>query len=142
MYMKNVHNKESSLWIDPSSERPVVEQIISGLRQQLLSHALRAGDRLPSSRALARDLGVHFNTVAQAYRVLEAEGWLALQRRKGTVVLERPSPELTPEARREMADNFSHKLEELLNRYEAQGLEPATLAALSREIIGKMGKAE
>ncbi|MEE4305039.1 MAG: GntR family transcriptional regulator, partial [Wenzhouxiangella sp.] len=85
--MSNV--QPPALAVDVDSDVPIVQQIVNGLRRLLVGGELSPGDALPSSRALARDLGVHFNTVAQAYRTLEAEGWLALKRRAGTVVLER-----------------------------------------------------
>lgn len=47
------------------------------------------GMRLPSVRSLAGDLGLAPNTVAKAYRELEAAGWVHTAGRKGTVVAER-----------------------------------------------------
>src|SRR6201996_3023723 len=58
------------------------------------------GTRLPSSRALAGDLGLARNTVADAYSQLVAEGWLTAERGSGTRVAERvtadPGPATTP----------------------------------------------
>lgn len=72
--------------VDLSSSVPPYEQI----RLQVLAHVsagrLRAGDRLPTIRALAGDLGVAAGTVARAYRELEAGGVVATRRRTGTVV--------------------------------------------------------
>jgi GntR family transcriptional regulator len=46
----------------------------------------------PLIRQLAFDLGVHFNTVALAYRMLADEGWLESKRRRDAVVLSRSAP--------------------------------------------------
>jgi GntR family transcriptional regulator / MocR family aminotransferase len=54
------------------------------------SGRLAAGTALPSSRALARDLGVARNTVVDAYGQLVAEGWLGSRHGSGTWVAERP----------------------------------------------------
>ena len=62
---------------------------------------LPPGTRLPSSRALAADLGVARNTVADAYGQLVAEGWLAARQGSGTRVAERAARPAT--ARREPA---------------------------------------
>jgi DNA-binding transcriptional regulator YhcF (GntR family) len=54
---------------------------------------LKPGDLLPPLRHLGLDLGVHFNAVALAYRMLADEGWLELQRRRGAVVMARSAPQ-------------------------------------------------
>src|SRR5262245_63606274 len=51
-----------------------------------MAGALSAGDRLPSSRALAADLGVSRSVAEQAYEQLLAEGWLEARRGAGTYV--------------------------------------------------------
>ena len=72
--------------VDLASGVPPYEQI----RTQVVAHAsagrLQAGDRLPTIRALATDLGVAAGTVARAYRELEAGGVVTTRRRTGTVV--------------------------------------------------------
>jgi GntR family transcriptional regulator/MocR family aminotransferase len=69
----------------------------SALREAVSSGRLRPGSRLPSSRALATDLGVARNTVAEAYSQLRAEGWLTGVQGSGTRVAERPDPPPAPE---------------------------------------------
>jgi GntR family transcriptional regulator / MocR family aminotransferase len=62
----------------------------SALRDAVSTGRLRPGVRLPSSRALAADLGVARNTVAEAYGQLVAEGWLTAVQGSGTRVARRP----------------------------------------------------
>ncbi len=62
----------------------------AALRAAVRSGRLAAGTALPSSRALARDLGVARNTVVDAYGQLVAEGWLGSRHGSGTWVAERP----------------------------------------------------
>jgi GntR family transcriptional regulator / MocR family aminotransferase len=64
----------------------------SALREAVSGGRLRPGTRLPSSRALAADLGIARNTVADAYGQLVAEGWLTAVRGSGTRVARRPAP--------------------------------------------------
>jgi GntR family transcriptional regulator / MocR family aminotransferase len=59
------------------------------LRDAVRSGRLAPGLLLPSSRALAADLGVARNTVADAYGQLVAEGWLTAERGSGTRVADR-----------------------------------------------------
>ncbi|HVQ96021.1 MAG TPA: PLP-dependent aminotransferase family protein [Mycobacteriales bacterium] len=72
--------------------RPVRAGLEAALREAVRAGRLRPGSRLPSSRALSRDLGLARNTVADAYGQLVAEGWLAARPGSGTVVAERPAP--------------------------------------------------
>jgi GntR family transcriptional regulator / MocR family aminotransferase len=64
----------------------------AALREALRTGRLRAGTRLPSSRALAADLGIARNTVADAYGQLVAEGWLTAHAGSGTRVAQRSAP--------------------------------------------------
>lgn len=135
--MGNVHKNGPDLRVDPDHPRPVVEQIVAGLREALIRRDLKPGDRLPSSRALARDLGVHFNTVAQAYRLLEADGWLHLQRRRGTTVLDRTTPQPDREERARLEAAFRKQLTEVVSRFESLGLDRRSLADLAERLISE-----
>ena len=65
----------------------------TALREAVRTGRLSPGTRLPSSRALAGDLGVARNTVAEAYGQLIAEGWLSAERGSGTRVAGRAAAE-------------------------------------------------
>jgi GntR family transcriptional regulator / MocR family aminotransferase len=76
---------------------PLAQQVYQALRQAILSGEAGPGARLPSTRALARDLGVSRNTVLLAYDQLLAEGYLAGRRGSGSFVA--PAlPDATPGA--------------------------------------------
>jgi GntR family transcriptional regulator/MocR family aminotransferase len=75
------------LRIERSSDRPLAVQLADGLRDATAGGVLRAGDRLPSTRALAATLGVSRTVTAAAYDQLAAEGWLAGRRGAGTFVV-------------------------------------------------------
>ncbi|TCO44530.1 GntR family transcriptional regulator/MocR family aminotransferase [Kribbella antiqua] len=74
--------------------------LVRALHDSIRSGRLPAGTRLPSSRSLARDLGIARNTVADAYGQLVAEGWLTARQGSGTVVANRAAvpADLTPVA--------------------------------------------
>lgn len=72
------------------------------LRGAIRSGRLPAGARLPPSRALAADLGLARNTVAEAYAQLVAEGWLTARQGSGTAVAD-DLPAARPPAPAEVA---------------------------------------
>jgi GntR family transcriptional regulator/MocR family aminotransferase len=65
------------------------DSVMDAVRDAIRSGRLAPGTRLPSSRALAADLGVARNTVARAYAELIAEGWLTSQHGSSTLVSQR-----------------------------------------------------
>jgi GntR family transcriptional regulator len=121
------------LRIDLASRVPVYEQIANGLRTELVSGRFGPGDKLPPVRTLAIRLGVHHNTVAEAYRQLANEGWLELKRHRGATVCERHQPR----AGRDAMDRFARPLRELVARALGEGV---SHDALAREMIARARK--
>jgi DNA-binding transcriptional regulator YhcF (GntR family) len=74
------------LEIDPRSPVPPYEQVRQSVTALVLGGRLGRGDRLPSIRQLANDLGIAGGTVARAYRELESDGVVTTHGRHGTVV--------------------------------------------------------
>lgn len=74
------------LRIDPDSPVAPFEQLRMQVASIVASGALEPGQRLPTVRQLANDLGLAPNTVARAYRELEADGVLSTQGSRGTFV--------------------------------------------------------
>jgi DNA-binding transcriptional regulator YhcF (GntR family) len=72
--------------IDVTSGTPPYEQLRTQVASQVAAGELAAGTRLPTVRSLAEELGVAVNTVARAYRELEADGVIATRGRRGTFV--------------------------------------------------------
>jgi len=66
--------------------RPIVRQIVDGIRRQIISGDLPVGAILPSVRGLAQQLSVNPNTVAKAYNELSAEGWVDARQGLGLFV--------------------------------------------------------
>jgi GntR family transcriptional regulator/MocR family aminotransferase len=77
------------------------------LRDAVREGRLATGTRLPSSRALAGDLGLARNTVAEAYAQLVAEGWLEARQGSGTRVAARPRADGPPPARQPALDDLA-----------------------------------
>ncbi|NJP90525.1 PLP-dependent aminotransferase family protein [Nonomuraea sp. FMUSA5-5] len=68
------------------SAEPLTAQLVAWLRGAMLDGTLASGERLPSTRALAAQLGVSRTVVTEAYQQLYAEGWLDGRHGSGTFV--------------------------------------------------------
>lgn len=109
--------------IDLSSPTPAYEQIAGSLRSLLVAGELPPGTGLPPVRQLAIDLAVHFNTVAQAYRILAEEGWLDLRQGRGATVVARAEEMATPAVRAAVSNELNRLVASALTR----GVGPAEL---------------
>ncbi|HKE83574.1 MAG TPA: GntR family transcriptional regulator [Vicinamibacterales bacterium] len=108
------------------SPTPAYRQIANDLRRHLVEERLKPGDLLPPVRQLAVDLGVHFNTVALAYRLLADEGWLELKRRRGAAVLERNAPRAVD---RRHVDHLMQQLGQIVAELRSAGMSSRQISA-------------
>lgn len=85
------------LWFSPASEVPIYRQLVTQVVLAILSGDLAPGDRLPSTRELARRFSIHPNTISAGYRELEREGWTEYRHGSGVYVRNNVKPLSTPE---------------------------------------------
>jgi DNA-binding transcriptional regulator YhcF (GntR family) len=78
-------------WLSRSSEVPIRVQLEAQIILGILSNDLKASQRLPSTRELARRYKIHSNTVSAAYRELASKGWVDFRKGSGVYVHERVS---------------------------------------------------
>jgi DNA-binding transcriptional regulator YhcF (GntR family) len=71
---------------DPAAPEPPFDQLRSQVARRAAAGDLPPGTKLPTVRALAAELGLAANTVARAYRELEADGVVVTEGRRGTFV--------------------------------------------------------
>jgi GntR family transcriptional regulator len=76
--------------VDKTSGVPIHDQIKEQITGLIHAGQLKAGDQLPTIRALAIDLAVNVNTVALAYRELDSAEVIATRRGEGTFVANTP----------------------------------------------------
>jgi DNA-binding transcriptional regulator YhcF (GntR family) len=74
------------LWLSKNSDVPVREQLVSQIIAGVVSDDLKPGQKLPSTRELARRFGIHSNTVSAAYRHLAGRGWVEFRKGSGVYV--------------------------------------------------------
>ena len=106
------------IWISKNSEVSVREQIVTQISVGLASGDIRPGEKLPSTRELARRFGIHPNTVSSAYRELAAAGVLTV--RRGSGIFAAPAP-----------DGAGHQGD--VDRWFADVIASATAAGFSRD---------
>jgi len=128
-----------TITIDLNASILVYRQIVDVMRHLLVNGALQPGDQVPTVRQLAIDLGVHFNTVAQAYRLLADEGWLDLKRRRGAVVVDRRKPAAPSKARQNQS---LQRLRELIAQLQSEGIPANQIASQLRKLADTLGQGE
>jgi GntR family transcriptional regulator len=78
------------LWFSRTSEISIREQLATQVLLGIVSGELAPGQRLPSTRELARRFHLHPNTISAGYRQLERGNWVELRKGSGIYVANRP----------------------------------------------------
>ncbi|MCX4828412.1 MULTISPECIES: winged helix-turn-helix domain-containing protein [unclassified Streptomyces] len=81
-----------------NAPRPTAEEIADALRKRIIGGELRAGERLPTQAALAREFGVERGTVRNALQLLRSEGLLANTGKGSPPTVSRPERQSPPGA--------------------------------------------
>lgn len=98
-----------SFSVDQKSGIPIYIQIMDQIKHLIATGALQPGQQLPTIRELAVNLTVNLHTVAHAYAELERDGFLSIQRGRGTFVS-------TGHAEQALIDLRQQKLHALVER--------------------------
>ena len=80
------------LEIDFKSDLPIYEQIRRGIIIGLAKGDINPGDKLPSVREMAENIGINLHTANKAYKLLEADGVIIMDRRFGSLISEKANP--------------------------------------------------
>ncbi len=130
-------NQTVQITIDSDSGIPLWLQLRNRLIYLIASGKFQVGDKLPTVRELAVDLGVNYNTVSKVYQDIERDGYIVSKRGKGTFVAER-APAEAEAAKSEvefLADEFIRQCREL-------GVPRQDIADLVRGRLAAAGEAE
>ena len=90
--------------INNNSMVPIYEQVVSQIKDQIITGQLKDGEALPSVRAMAAELRISSLTVKKAYDYLEAEGFVTTVHGKGTFV-NAADRQVAAEARRKAVED-------------------------------------
>ncbi len=91
--------------------KPIYEQIKDGIRRLVITDSFAQDEKLPSVRELAARLAINPNTIARAYRELEAEGYIYTLSGKGTFAA--PKAEVWEQRAGELLEDFDEIVTEL-----------------------------
>lgn len=99
--------------LDYQSREPIFKQIVSQIERYVALGILNSGDKLPSTREMATDLGVNPNTVRKAYTELENNGVIVTISTKGTFIADN-TKDVKTEKITEGIEEIKSKIEELM----------------------------
>jgi len=122
------------LTIDPADPLPIYDQIVRQVKFAIANGALKPGELLPSVRELAKQLRLNHNTVARAYRELQAQN--VVLPRRGTGL------EVTPQALRGCRDSrlklIRQRLRSALNEARRSQLDLSEVQTLIDEELSRV----
>ena len=95
--------------IDSRSSKPIYEQIVDQIKENIIREVLRPGDKLPSVREMSVMIRINPNTVSKAYKDLEREKVIEVFRGKGTYV-----SDIDPKMNKEKFELLKKNLKEIL----------------------------
>lgn len=123
-----------TIQVNRQSGTPLYLQIVDQVQYLIATGGLQPGERLPSIRQLAVDLGVNRNTVAHAYKELNREGVISTRQGRGTFVSEQPDRLQLAQMRRERLGLIFNKpfVEALRLGYSMREIEEAVIEQLTR----------
>lgn len=99
--------------VDKSSEISVGEQLVTQIKLLVRVSKLSLGEQLPTAKELAASLNLNYNTVADAYRKLERQGYVVQNRRAGTHVAATVPADPTTELVAHVTADMGRKLKAL-----------------------------
>ncbi len=114
--------------IDRTSNIPVYEQLVEKVRYFIASGQFQIDETLPSTRTLAKQVGVSFHTVRKAYQQLEEEGWLEVRIGSGYRVKQH-----APLGKSERIERGASIVQEALQKLIGLGLQEAEVEYLFQE---------
>lgn len=109
--------------IDARSSKPIYEQIVDGIKENILKGILEPGQRIPSVREMARTLMANPNTVGKAYIELERQKVIETIIGKGTFV----SANYIPKADEDRLDKLKNSLKDIVIEAHYLGLDKNSL---------------
>lgn len=120
------------------SEQPIYLQIIHQIIGGIARQELKAGEKLPSVRALAADIGVNLHTVNKAYQKLKQDEYIAIHRRKGVMV----NPDGPPPADTQFMDGMQEDLTPKIAEAACRNMSEEELLQIISGIYNKFRREE
>ncbi len=97
--------------INNHASKPIYEQIRTQIKTMIMSGELKAGDALPSIRALARSVHISVLTVQKAYDLLQEDGFIEATAGKGCFVSVQNQDFYLEEQQKKIEEHFTEAIE-------------------------------
>ncbi len=107
----------SLITVDLRDRKQLYEQLVDNIKNLILIGELKADDKLPSVRSLARELGINPNTIQKAYSELERCGIILTLPGRGSIVIAQMD-----ELKREQLSTLTETLTQLANEAKTAGI--------------------
>lgn len=115
--------------LEQDSPVPLYLQIYNKIVSSIAAGEIKTGDILPSSRKLAKDLGINYHTVNKAFNLLISEGLVSMRKKRVEVIL------ASAENKEDFLRRFEIVERELINEARAKGIEDKVLSELINSIL-------
>ena len=115
--------------LELDSDTPLYEQLCSQIIVGIASGRLAPGEKLPSVRQLADELGINMMTVNKAYAQLKQDGYIGIDRRHGAHVSR------TFEQSDRLPDPLEKQLTQIIARAKIRGIGPERFAKICGDIF-------
>lgn len=97
--------------VSNKASRPLYEQIATQIKTSIMSGELKAGEAIPSVRALAKSLHISILTVQKAYTTLQEDGFIETTAGKGCYVSAQNQDFYLEEQQKKIEERFSEAIE-------------------------------
>ena len=97
--------------VSNKASRPLYEQIATQIKTSIMSGELKAGEPIPSVRALAKSLHISILTVQKAYSTLQEDGFIETTAGKGCYVSAQNQDFYLEEQQKKIEERFSEAIE-------------------------------
>lgn len=119
--------------LDFESDEPIYTQLTQQIITSIAKKELLPGERLPSVRALAADIGINLHTVNKAYQQLKQGGFILIHRQRGVVV----NPDGTPHADQTYKEELLKKLHPFIAESICRGMNEDEFQQLCSHIFSE-----
>lgn len=107
----------SLITVDLRDRKQLYEQLVDNIKNLILVGELKADDKLPSVRSLARELGINPNTIQKAYSELERCGTIITLPGRGSIVVAQ-----VDELKKEQLGTLTEKFTQLAHEAKNAGI--------------------
>jgi len=136
--------KKVRWYLDKKSQIPLYLQLKDLIKYYISTGIIKNGERLPGVIQLAQELKINFETVRKAYKELEKEGLISVNRGRGSFALlphGTSSLKKTEEISLENEDDLEAALKKIINRWLQQGKGLKEIKSLIRKIFREIDEA-